>query len=229
MSPEPCTILLTGATRGLGRALVPGFAAAGHTVVGCGRSADLVEKLSAAFPAPHAFAAVDVGDDAAVAAWAQTVLADFGAPDLVINNAALMNQPAPLWQVPAAEFDAMMRVNLSGVANVIRHFVPAMVQRKRGIIVNLSSGWGRVTAPEVGPYCTTKWGIEGLSRSLASELPSGMASVPLNPGIIDTEMLRRCWGDEAGGFPNAEAWAESAADYILSIGPQHNGQPLSVP
>lgn len=229
MPSAPRTILLTGATRGLGRALVPGFVARGHTVVGCGRNTDDVAILSSAHPAPHAFAAVDVADDAAVARWAEAVLASHGPPDLVINNAAKMNHPAPLWEVPAAEFDAMLQVNLGGVANVIRHFVPAMVARGQGVVVNLSSGWGRVTAPEVAPYCATKWGIEGLSRALASELPPGMAAVPLNPGIINTDMLQRCWADEANAFPSADQWARAAAEYILSIGPEHNGKPLAVP
>ncbi len=229
MTAPKRTIVLTGATRGLGRALVPGFVARGHRVIGCGRSADEVAALQREFEAPHAFAAVDVADDDAVAAWATQTLERNGPPDLLINNAALMNRPAPLWQVPAAEFDALLRVNLGGMANVIRHFVPAMVERGRGVIVNLSSGWGRVTAPEVAPYCTTKWGVEGLSRALASELPPGMAAVPLNPGIINTDMLQTCWGADAEAYPSAEAWAESAVGFILSLGPQHSGKSQTVP
>src|SRR4051794_13327898 len=112
-------IVLTGATRGLGRALVPRFAAAGHTVLGCGRSAAHVAELAAAFGPPHDFAAVDVRDRVAVAAWAARLLAAHGPPDLLVNNAALMNTPASLWEVPADEFDAVIDVNVKGVANVI--------------------------------------------------------------------------------------------------------------
>ena len=83
----------------------------------------------------------------------------------------------------------MIDVNIKGVANVLRHFVPAMIERGRGVIVNFSSGWGAPSSAEVAPYCATKWAIEGLTRALAEELP-GMAAVPLNPGIIDTDMLR---------------------------------------
>ncbi|MFO0808549.1 MAG: SDR family NAD(P)-dependent oxidoreductase [Gemmataceae bacterium] len=221
-------ILLTGATRGLGRALVPHFAAAGHTVVGCGRSPDHVAELARRFPAPHAFAAVDVASDDAVRAWAAAVLATHGPPDLLVNNAALMNDTAPLWQVPAAQFDAVIDVNVKGVANVIRHFVPAMVARKSGVIVNLSSGWGRSTSPEVAPYCASKFAVEGLTLALALELPAGMAAVPLNPGVIDTDMLRQCWAD-AGRYEGPAAWAERAAPFLLALGPSHNGQSLSVP
>jgi NAD(P)-dependent dehydrogenase (short-subunit alcohol dehydrogenase family) len=222
-------ILLTGATRGLGRALVPKFAAAGHVVLGCGRSADHVAVLRREFPPPHDFAVVDVAADGQVREWTARLLAGHGPPDLVVNNAALMNTPAPLWQVPAAEFDALVDVNVKGVANVLRHVVPAMVARRSGVIVNLSSGWGRATSPEVAPYCATKWAVEGLTRALAQELPSGMAAVPLNPGVIDTDMLRLCWADEAGAYPDPTEWAERAAPFVLSLGARHNGQPLSVP
>lgn len=221
-------ILLTGATRGLGRALVPRFVAAGHQVMGCGRSAEQVNELQRLFPAPHDFEAVDVSDDAAVKSWAERLVMVFGAPDLLINNAAVMNQPGPLWTIPAAEFDRLIDVNVSGVANVIRHFVPAMVERKLGVIVNLSSGWGRSTSPEVAPYCASKYAIEGLTKSLAQELPAGMAAVPLNPGVIDTDMLRQCWADGASSFPKADAWAEKAATFLLALDARSNGQSLAV-
>src|SRR5207245_166377 len=110
------------------------------------------------------------------------------------NNAALINPNAPLWTIAAAEFDRVIDVNLKGVANVIRHLVPAMIARGSVVIVNLSSGWGRSVSAEVAPYCCTKWGIEGLTRAMAQELPQGMAAVPLNPGIIDTAMLRSTFG-----------------------------------
>jgi NAD(P)-dependent dehydrogenase (short-subunit alcohol dehydrogenase family) len=221
-------IVLTGATRGLGRALVPRFAAAGHTVCGCGRSRKHVAELAAAFGDPHAFAAVDVRDEKAVQAWADRVLGKHGPPDLLVNNAALMNDPAPLWLVPAEDFDALIDVNVKGVANVIRAFAPAMVKRKTGVIVNLSSGWGRSTAPEVAPYCASKYAVEGLTLALAQELPAGMAAVPLNPGVIDTDMLRQAWADGAASFPPADQWAERAAPFLLALGPKDNGRSLSV-
>lgn len=221
-------IILTGATRGLGRALLPHFVAAEHTVVGCGRSASHIAKLADEFGPPHEFAAIDVRDADAVATWARGVVRRLGAADLLINNAALMNSPAPLWEVPAEEFDDIVDVNIKGIANVIRAFVPAMVQRERGVIVNLSSGWGHSTAPEVAPYCATKYAVEGLTLALAQELPRGMAAVPLNPGVIDTEMLRQCWADGASAYPTAEQWATRAAPFLLGLGARDNGRSLTV-
>lgn len=223
----PKTILITGVTRGLGRALAEWFIAAGHTVVGCGRSAEIL-NLRFTHPAPHDFTALDVAEENKVALWATKVLAVHGVPDLLINNAALMNTPAPLWDVPAAEFNRLIDVNIKGVGNVIRHFVPAMVARKSGVIVNLSSGWGRSTSPDVAPYCASKYAMEGLTLALAQELPAGMAAVPLNPGVIDTEMLRQCWAEGAANYPKAAAWAKVAAPFLLQLGPKDNGQSLSV-
>ena len=226
-------IVITGATRGLGRALVERFAehfvGTGSAVAGCGRSVAAVGRLAASYPAPHRFAAVNVADPPAVQAWAAEVLAAGDAPDLLINNAALMNAPAPLWETSADAFTDLMDVNVNGSFHVIRAFLPAMIDRGRGVVVNLSSGWGRSTSPGVGPYCASKWAIEGLTGSLAAELPSGLAAVSLNPGIIDTEMLRTCWSAKAANYESPEDWSRRAAPFILGLGPQNNGQALTAP
>jgi NAD(P)-dependent dehydrogenase (short-subunit alcohol dehydrogenase family) len=221
-------IVITGVTRGLGRALAEEFMRLGHTVVGCGRSGEAIFDLRMTHQAPHDFSVVDVALDNKVALWAAKVLENEAAPDLLINNAGVMNRPGPLWEIPDREFTKVIDVNVRGVANVIRHFVPAMVARKKGVIVNLSSGWGRSTSPEVGPYCASKFAIEGLTQALSQELPDGMAAVPLNPGVIDTEMLRSCWGDDAASYDKADAWAKTAAPFILKIGRKENGRSLTV-
>jgi NAD(P)-dependent dehydrogenase (short-subunit alcohol dehydrogenase family) len=209
--------------------MTEGFVARGHTVLGCGRSEDRVERLRGGHGGPHEFHAVDVADDGAVRDWAVGLVERHGAPDLLINNAALMNHPAPLWEVDAGEIDSLLRVNLGGTINLIRHFLPAMIASGRGVVVNFSSGWGRVTAPEVAPYCMTKWGIEGLTQALASELPSPLAAVAVNPGIIATDMLRRCWGADADVYDGPEAWARSAVDFLLGLGPADNGRSRDIP
>ncbi|HXI73754.1 MAG TPA: SDR family NAD(P)-dependent oxidoreductase [Verrucomicrobiae bacterium] len=223
------TILITGVSRGLGRAMAEEFIRLGHTVLGCGRSAKDIAQLQKQFPAPNAFGVVDVADDAQVAVWAKRVLVTHTPPDLLLNNAALINRNAPLWEVPASEFSDVIDVNIKGVANVIRHFVPAMIQQGRGVIVNFSSGWGRSTDAEVAPYCATKWAIEGLTQSLAQELPSGMAAMPLNPGIINTDMLQSCFAGGASSYPTAKEWARTAVPFLLRINAADNGKQLTVP
>jgi NAD(P)-dependent dehydrogenase (short-subunit alcohol dehydrogenase family) len=223
------TIVITGVTRGIGRSLAGEFARLGHTVIGCGRSADPVAALQSALGQPHDIAAVDVIDDRAVADWAKRTLAAHGTPDLLINNAAIINRNSRLVDVPAAEFDAVIDINIKGVANVTRHFVPAMIERNHGVIVNLSSGWGRSTSPDVAPYCATKWAIEGLSKAMADELPSGMACVPISPGVVNTEMLQSCFGGGADTARKPDAFAKVAAPFLLALGPKDNGQSLTVP
>jgi len=95
--------------------------------------------------------------------------------------------------------------------------------------VNFSSGWGRSTDAEVAPYCATKWAIEGLTQSLAQELPSGMAAVPFNPGIIATDMLQSCFGGSASGYARPEAWAKTTVPFLLKINSADNGKPMTAP
>jgi NAD(P)-dependent dehydrogenase (short-subunit alcohol dehydrogenase family) len=221
-------ILITGVTRGLGLAMAEKFIGLGHTILGCGRSKPDIEKLRAARKAPHDFTAVDVSDDNQVGDWAERILKSHGPPDLLLNNAAIINKNAVLWKVPQAEFDQVIDVNIKGVTNVLRHFVPAMVKKGSGVIVNFSSGWGRSVDAEVAPYCATKWAIEGLTRALAQELPPGLAAIPLNPGIIDTDMLRSSFGGNARSYPSPEEWSEMAVPFLLGLGPKDSGKPLSV-
>ena len=228
MAGNTKTILITGVSRGLGRAMAEEFIRLGHTVIGCGRSEQSIAGLKKQFPAPHDFSAVDVSSDDQVAAWAKRVLKSHVPPDLLLNNAALIARNAPLWEVPAKEFSDVIDVNIKGVANVIRHFVPAMVARRAGVIVNFSSGWGRSADAEVAPYCATKWAIEGLTNSLSQELPSGMAAVPLNPGIIDTDMLRSTFGGSSNSYPAPNEWAKTAVPFLLKLSAKDNGHQLSV-
>ena len=223
-------ILITGCSKGLGLSLVRSFIALGHTVIGCARSAKAMTDLQKDFGSPHSFTAVDVADTSAVEAWADQILQKQGAPDLLLNNAAVIHPNAPFWKVPADCFNQVIDVNVKGLANVLRAFLPAMVKAKKGVIVNFSSGWGRSTSPEVSGYCASKYAVEGLTASLAQELPAGMAAVALNPGIINTEMLQDCFGKEsASHYPDAVQWAKSAVPFLLKIGPKNNGQPLTVP
>jgi NAD(P)-dependent dehydrogenase (short-subunit alcohol dehydrogenase family) len=225
----PRRIVLTGVTRGLGRAMAERFIELRHTILGCGRSTSELDLLRRRFGPPHSFAAIDVTRRDHVQAWANQLLAEHGTPDLLLNNAAIINSNAPFWDVPAEEFDRLIDINIKGAANVLRSFVPAMIAQGRGVIVNFSSGWGRSTSPEVAPYCASKHAIEGLTLALAQELPAGMAAVPLNPGIIDTDMLRSCFGAAAGQYPSADEWAKRAVPFLLKLGPGDNGKSLSVP
>ncbi len=225
---EPRCIVITGVGRGLGRAMCEEFIALGHRVAGCARSADAIAALSREYPR-HRFHVVDVSHDGATAAWADQVIRDLGPPDLLINNAAIINRNAKLWEVFPEEFADLLRVNIGGIHSTIRHFVPPILRRGRGVIVNFSSYWGRSGAAEVAPYCATKWAVEGLTQSLAEELPPPLAAVALNPGIIDTDMLRSCFGEQAAQYPKPREWAARTVPFLLGLDRRHNGRALTAP
>lgn len=222
-------IVITGVSRGLGLAMTEKFIELGHTVLGCARSLTAVEQLTQKYSPPNNFTCLDVASDEQVKAWATELMMNYSPPDLLLNNAAITNYSAPLWKVSSEEFSQVIDVNIKGTANVIRHFVPAMIARKSGIIVNFSSGWGRSTSPQVGPYCASKWAIEGLTRSLAQELPQGMAAIPLNPGIIHTDMLEISFGEHAASYTPVKAWVQKAVPFLLKLKPSDNGMPMTVP
>jgi NAD(P)-dependent dehydrogenase (short-subunit alcohol dehydrogenase family) len=228
MQAQP-TVLITGTSRGLGLAMLMKFAEAGYRVAGCARTSDSFEALQTKFGSQVLLRRVDVTQKEAVQTFADEVISHFGAPDLLINSAAMVNRPAPLWEVTAEEMSALFEVNLLGVSHVIRSFVPAMIARKRGVIVNFSSGWGRSTSPGVAPYCASKWAIEGLTQALAQDLPAGLSAVAFNPGIIDTAMLRICLGEDSAMYPEPDEWASVAVPYLMKLNAADNGNSLTCP
>ncbi len=219
-------IWITGCTSGLGRELVKEFYEAGHQLT-AGARRPLCE-LSEIYPRAN-FLPLDVAQEDSVITFCQKAFKASGAPDLLINNAAIINENAPLWEISSADFDSLVQVNISGVANMIRHTVPHMIKANKGVVVNLSSGWGRSTSPNVAPYCASKWAIEGLSQALAQELPPGLASIALNPGIIDTDMLKKTFGTDSSHFPTAAEWAKTAAPFLLNLSEKDNGASLTAP
>lgn len=225
---EKKIFVITGATRGIGKALVALLIERGHQVIGCGRSEPGVEEMRNAFGDPHRFDTLDVTHWEQVLAWARAVMEQAGPPQVLINNAGVINQNAPLWEVGDEEFTQVITTNVMGTANLIRAFLPAMIEARTGLIINISSGWGRTTAPQVAPYCASKWAVEGLTQALSQELPSGLAAVAVNPGVIDTDMLRTCWGEAAGDCPDPDQWAQRAVDFLLSLSEKDNGKSLSV-
>jgi len=153
------------------------------------------------------------------------VLERFGAPDLVLNNAAIINPNAPLWETSAEDFSRIIDINIKGPAAMMRHLLPAMLKRGAGVIVNFSSGWGRCTAAEVAPYCATKYAIEGLSMATAQDTGGKVAVI----GIIDTDMLRLCWPGNAASFEGPGDWARRVAPWLLRLDGSCNGHALTAP
>lgn len=221
MEVQRSTIVITGVTRGLGRAMVDEFVRLGHKVLGCARTKIGIEELIRMYPEQD-FQTVDVASDAQVQAWAERLVKEYGAPDFVLNNAAVINFKAPLWEVDSQEFSEEIDINVKGVANVTRHFVPSMMARRSGIIVNFISRWGTQFEAHMAPYCASKWAVVALTHVLSEELrPQGISAVGLNPGVVRTGMLQQYLGGVSGTdmstYPTASEWATTAAPYILRL------------
>lgn len=210
----------------------------GHTVVGCSRSQEKVQALmaeltrngsaSSSSSSKHLLKHLDVSSDRSVKEFAELVVEEGKIPDIIVNNAGTINKNNKIWAVPAEEFDMVIDTNIKGIANVLRHFLPLLIAKKRGVVVNISSGWGRSAAAEVAPYCASKWAIEGLSKSVAKELPPGLAIVALNPGVVNTDMLVSCFGSNSALYQSPEAWAPKAAMMILNLTSEDNGASLTI-
>lgn len=221
-------ILITGVTHGLGEAMVDEFISQGLSIFGCGRNKEKINLLNQKYKTDH-FSVVDVADFEQVSAWCGNLLKVIKAPDFLINNAGIVNKNAMLENVPTDEFVDVMRVNVNGTFNVIKAFLPSMKANGSGIIINMSSGWGRTSAKEFAPYCASKFAIEGLTGSLAKELPRGLGAVSLDPGVIATAMLAKAVPNAFSVSPKPQQWAKTAVPFILQISAKDNGKQLSAP
>lgn len=200
------------------------FASRGWKVAGGARNRSALEALENELKSDCFIDFLDVTNPHQTETFSKRVEDKFGPPNLLVNNAGMINQNAPLTKISAEEFSSVLAINLGGIHNMIRSFVPKMERMGDGIIANFSSYWGQSTAPEVGPYCASKWGVEGLTRSLSQELAPGLAAVAFNPGVIDTSMLRSTFGDQACNYPTPTEWATEAVTRLEKLSTKDNGK-----
>ncbi|WP_309386887.1 SDR family oxidoreductase [Cerasicoccus frondis] len=226
MGEDSRFIVITGCTRGLGRALMDAYRAEGHKLAGCGTNAALIAEMQDVHGPAEDFSVVDVTQAQPVEAWADDLIARHGAPDLLIANAGMINRHGDFAEIPVEHWEEMLSLNVMGVVHTLRAFVPAMKARGSGVITAFSSGAGHRGYPKVAPYCATKHALEGIMRALALEMPDTMACVPVQPGVIDTDLLRGHYGERSQLEASPERWVKVAAPFLLNLGPEHNGQSL---
>lgn len=184
--------LITGAGRGIGAALARKLANMGAKAVLCGRTRGPLEATAAAISQAHAEAIVapcDVTDVRAVEDLARQVDSRFGRLDILVNNAGIGGFGGPLHQMPPDSWDRVLNTNLRGVFYCIRAFAPLMIRARSGHIINISSLAGKNPLPNGAAYAASKWGLNGLSYSVAEELRSHNIRVSIIcPGSVDTEL-----------------------------------------
>ena len=230
---SPKTILVTGATAGIGRFVALDLASRGHSVFATGRNASALASLaSEAEAAGHALRTLelDVTSAESIRGAVAAVRAQTGGHgvDVIVNNAGY-GQGGPLLEVSDATLREQFDTNVFGLMAVTRAFVPEMLARGRGWIVNVSSVGGRVTFPFFGAYHASKYALEALSDALRAELRSfGVHVALVEPGPIRSQFSERAFGSlpatqEASPYASSYARAggiRTASDRA-SFGPQH--------
>ena len=182
------TALVTGAGRGIGAAIAEKLSALGSTVILCGRTRPHLDATAAKLSSPSEVITCDVQDLASVEQAAKRVAKTFPRLDILVNNAGIGGFSSPLHQMPPEQWDAILNTNLRGVFYCIRTFTPLMLERG-GHIVNISSLAGKNALPNGAAYAASKWGLNGLTYSVAEELRASNIRVSVVcPGSVDTEL-----------------------------------------
>jgi len=202
------TVLVTGASSGIGRETALAFAAAGANLVLVARRAPVLAKVAAEarrLGAHTLVAGADVTQGEAVTACFRKAARRFGAVDVVVNNAGILI-PAPVADLRVADLQRMLDVNLIGALHVMQAAVKHMRGHGRGHIVNVGSLAGRRGFSPLGGYCATKFALVGLTEALRTELVGERIHVSLVlPGIVDTPMATAAQQDPA----TAGVWPEA--------------------
>jgi NAD(P)-dependent dehydrogenase (short-subunit alcohol dehydrogenase family) len=188
---EKQVALITGAGRGIGAAIATRLAAMGARSILCGRAQAPLEKTSAAIlNSGHQSAVIecDVTDLHSVEGLGERIERTFGRLDILVNNAGIRGPVGPLHKLPPDGWEDIVNTNLRGVYYMIRTFAPLMIRAGSGHIINISSLAGKNPIPNGAAYSASKWGLNGLSYSVAEELRAHNIRVSvICPGSVHTE------------------------------------------
>jgi NAD(P)-dependent dehydrogenase (short-subunit alcohol dehydrogenase family) len=189
---EGTTAFVTGASRGIGRAIATRFVEDGGTATIAARS-DAIYDVAEELGEDRALAVeTDVSSERDVEGAIRATVDEFGGLDVLVNNAAIAGPTAPVEEVATDDWQRTLDVNLTGAFLTVKHAVPHLVESDRGTVVNVSSITGKRPLPERTPYAATKIALVGLTRTLAFELgDEGVTVNTICPGTVRTERLRR--------------------------------------
>ena len=192
--------LITGGSRGIGRAIAAAYAREGAGVFICARGAadlhEVVAEIRSTGGKAHGRAG-DKGDAAHAKAIVQEAVEEFGKLDVLVNNASLLGPRVPIAEYPVSAWEDVLRVNLTGSFLMIKEALKIMMPQRSGSIINVSSGVGRIGKARWGAYAPSKFGLEGLTQVLADELREvGIRVNAVNPGPTRTDMRALAYPEE---------------------------------
>ena len=200
----PPLLLLTGASRGIGRAIAERALERGFVVGGLARTADALATLAALAPDRVEVAVADVRDQAAVSAGVEAAIARFGAPTLVVAAAGTLGPIDRPWRLPAVELDDVLATTVTGTANLAGATVPAMLTAGRGTFVAVSASSASRVFPGGAAYGAAKAGLDAYVRYLAEEAGDALTAFSFVPGLTDTAMQAGLREVDAERFPQVD-------------------------
>jgi NAD(P)-dependent dehydrogenase (short-subunit alcohol dehydrogenase family) len=185
-------IVITGGSKGLGRALAQRFAREGAKLALCARHSDPLEvaaKELQEIGTEVVWRQCDIGNSVQVQEFVSAVIDKFESVDVLVNNASAISPLKNIADYSAQEWEEVVRTNINGLFNCTRGFIPMMIKQKAGVIINVSSSAGRVMRGQWGAYAISKYALEGFTLLLAEELRRYNISVnSVNPGAMATDM-----------------------------------------
>ncbi len=184
--------LVTGAGRGIGRAISTILASEGASLALTGRDTSRLERVKGEIQRDQGQADVwqmDVSQESSVEDIVGKVIDHWGQIDILVNNAAIIHPETPVWDTPILEWDEEMSINLRGTFLCCHFVLPHMIKRGQGVVINIGSSSGTIAEDIYGAYGATKWGVIGYTISLAKSVRRhGVKVNGLNPGWVETDM-----------------------------------------
>ena len=223
MTLDDETVIVTGASTGLGASMTKRFAREGANVVLTARDEDALETISDDTGGETLVAPADVTDEDAVRGVVERTVDAYGTVTGLVNNAAIgllsmYDERAELHEVETDDFRRILDVNVTGVFLCSKHVVPQMLDAERGNIVNISSGLGRRGSSGWGPYVASKWALEGLTRTQALELDAVNVNALDPGGRVDTGFWDHLPDAERERIPGPDVMNDAAVR-LLAQGP----------